>query len=302
VSSSLSMASLPAFQFYPGDWIRDPVAGCSLAAQGLWLRMMLLAHDSTRYGYLCNADGSPMNAETCARRCACTPQEYEALITELTIAGVPSRTNDGIIFSRRMVRDHAARLKAAERKRKERQESNGVTPPSHPMSHPPSRAPSRARHGPSSSSPSVEDSESEALSGAAAPTRPKSAPYHPDVIWNFGREMLEASGLNEPSARALLGKLSKHHGKENLAKAIAATMSANPADPRAYLLKVLQNEQSAGAIAKAKRDVGKGRTPPPATESVEEEQVHWTTDEIIDFVNKHEKEQEQADMRAPEPN
>jgi hypothetical protein len=40
------MSKRPSFQFYPGDWLRDSVAGCSLAAQGLWLRVMILAHDT----------------------------------------------------------------------------------------------------------------------------------------------------------------------------------------------------------------------------------------------------------------
>ena len=40
------MAKLPYIQLYPGDWLRDSVAGCSLAAQGLWLRMMFVMHDS----------------------------------------------------------------------------------------------------------------------------------------------------------------------------------------------------------------------------------------------------------------
>src|ERR1035438_5747493 len=99
----------PAFQFYPGDWLRDHISGCSLAAQGLWLRMMIVAHDSDRYGYL-EVNGAPMPADAIARRCGCeSAEQYSALLSELREAGVPSRTPEGIIYSRRMVRDEKLR-------------------------------------------------------------------------------------------------------------------------------------------------------------------------------------------------
>jgi hypothetical protein len=120
------VAKLPSFQFYPGDWLRDGVAGVSLAAQGLWLRLMILMHDSPKYGYLCNSDkGSPMSPESAARRCGCTLEEYEALMRELDEGGIPSRTPDGCVYSRRMVRDEAVRVAAAARQRKHRTPGNG---------------------------------------------------------------------------------------------------------------------------------------------------------------------------------
>src|SRR4051794_32554080 len=100
---------LPYIQYYPGDYLRDAVSGCSLAAQGLWLRMMIVAHDSTRYGFL-ESNGSPMQPETIARRCGCDLAQYETLLSELVAADVPSKTDDGIIFSRRMARDANLRL------------------------------------------------------------------------------------------------------------------------------------------------------------------------------------------------
>lgn len=124
-------AKLPAIQFYPGDWLRDPVSGCSLAAQGLWLRMMFLGHDSDRYGYL-GLDGAPIPPGSIARRCGCTLEQYTSLLAELDEAGVPSRTPEGVIFSRRMVRDAQIRKSNAERKAKSRKLSHAchahVTP------------------------------------------------------------------------------------------------------------------------------------------------------------------------------
>jgi hypothetical protein len=104
----MSKEKLPALMFYPGDWLRDDVATCSLAAQGLWLRMMIKAHESKQYGYL-SQQGEPIPAESIARACGTSEPEYSTLLAELDRAGVPSRTPNGIIYSRRMVRDAKTR-------------------------------------------------------------------------------------------------------------------------------------------------------------------------------------------------
>ena len=96
--------SLPHIQLYPGDWLRDPISGCSLAAQGLWLRMMYLMHDSERYGYL-SVNDKPLSNEAIARRCGTTVEQYLLLLKELDDMGIPSRTGQGIIYCRRMARD-----------------------------------------------------------------------------------------------------------------------------------------------------------------------------------------------------
>lgn len=116
---------LPAIQLYPGDWLRDAIAGCSLAAQGLWLRMMFLGHDSERYGYLC-VNGAPIPPESIARRCGCTLEQYTTLIAELTAAGIPSCTPEGVIFSRRMVNDAKKRTGNATRQRRFRNGSSNA--------------------------------------------------------------------------------------------------------------------------------------------------------------------------------
>lgn len=109
------MSKLPHIQLYPGDWLKDNLAGCSLAAQGLWLRMMFMAHDAERYGYLA-MNGSAIPSDFIARKCGCDGlAQYETLLAELDRAGVPSRTPDGVIYSRRMVRDAKARAATKDR-------------------------------------------------------------------------------------------------------------------------------------------------------------------------------------------
>lgn len=122
------MAKLPSITFYPGDWLRDNVSGCSLAAQGLWLRMMMVMHDSAPYGYLA-VNGSPIPSALVAAKTGCQSLgQYETLLAELDCAGVPSRTPKGIIYSRRMVRDAKQRLEKRVEWRQEKREQRKSNP------------------------------------------------------------------------------------------------------------------------------------------------------------------------------
>jgi len=115
----MGAAKLPFIKFYPGDWIRDSVAGCSLAAQGLWLRLLFLMHDSERYGHLCQG-GLPVPTDRICRLIGCSPDEYATLLAELKLAGVPSFTGKRIMYSRRMEKDAEDRADMRERKAKSR--------------------------------------------------------------------------------------------------------------------------------------------------------------------------------------
>lgn len=126
------MSKLPALQFYPGDWLKDDISGCSLAAQGLWLRLMFVMHESDRYGYL-SKDGIAIPTESIARRCGCSLKEFNALLDELERNGVPSRTSDGILFCRRMVRDAEKRSKTAIRVNKFRKAKRSCNADETPM-------------------------------------------------------------------------------------------------------------------------------------------------------------------------
>lgn len=99
----MAKEKLPAIHLYPGDWLRDSISGCSLAAQGLWLRMMFVAHDAPIYGeiFACDLLASKVGI---ARRCGCSVEEFDALFTELLQAGVP-RVVNGMIVSKRMLDD-----------------------------------------------------------------------------------------------------------------------------------------------------------------------------------------------------
>ena len=118
------MSKLPAIQFYVGDWLRDPISGCSLGAQGLWLRMMILMHDAERYGRL-EVGGKPMTKKQICRSCGVEARDYRRFFDELMSLSVPSVDESGVIFCRRMVRDAERREYDKVRKREQRRGNGG---------------------------------------------------------------------------------------------------------------------------------------------------------------------------------
>ncbi len=104
---------IPAFQFYPGDALRDSsLRACSLEARGLWYEMLWIMHDATPRGYLkvSNKDILP----ELPRIIGIKEKKLKKLLFELENAGVFSKNNEGIIYSRRMIRDEEIRIKRAE--------------------------------------------------------------------------------------------------------------------------------------------------------------------------------------------
>jgi hypothetical protein len=81
-------------------------------ARGLWHEMNCLMHDCDPYGHLM-VGSAPMQPAQLARLVGITSKECTALLAELEVAGVFSRTESGAIFSRRMVRDEEVRERRA---------------------------------------------------------------------------------------------------------------------------------------------------------------------------------------------
>lgn len=105
----------PAFQFYPADWRKDlALRKCSLAARGMWVEIMCIAHECEPYGTL-RHNGEPLQADDIAGLVGmCSPREAKALIDELVRKGVAKLDADGVIYSKRMVHDEAVRNARAE--------------------------------------------------------------------------------------------------------------------------------------------------------------------------------------------
>lgn len=104
----------PSFQFYPGDWLSKlEVRACSTAARGLWMDMICLMHEGEPYGHL-TLNGKVVLPPILAKICGTSIEEVEILIAELEGVGVFSRTEEGVIYCRRMVRDERNRQVRAE--------------------------------------------------------------------------------------------------------------------------------------------------------------------------------------------
>lgn len=100
----------PASQYYWGDWHRDlALQSCPLAARGLWHEMNCLMHQGEPYGHLTMPNGKVMTPAQLANLAKISERECKKLVEMLEDAGVFSRTTEGAVFSRRMVRDEALR-------------------------------------------------------------------------------------------------------------------------------------------------------------------------------------------------
>ena len=99
------MSGIVWSKFYWSDWESDPsLRLCSLAAQGLWMRMLCVAAGHDEFGYLGLA-GRPLAVSDLARLTGISGTEAGVLVAELESNGVFSRDRQGRIYCRRMVRD-----------------------------------------------------------------------------------------------------------------------------------------------------------------------------------------------------
>lgn len=99
----------PAYQWYPGDCRRDvALQACTFEARALWREMLDLMHDGEPYGHL-TAGGVPITDAQLARFVGMPVGKVRRWLAELEQHQVFSRTEAGVIFSRRMVKDEHLR-------------------------------------------------------------------------------------------------------------------------------------------------------------------------------------------------
>lgn len=101
---------LPAFQFYPGDWRKDPgVQSLDFHDRGVWFEVLCLMHESEERGKL-TLNGSPMPEDALARLLGLDKQILTTTLTTILTYGVASLCIDtGAIICRRMIRDENLR-------------------------------------------------------------------------------------------------------------------------------------------------------------------------------------------------
>lgn len=106
---------LPAFQFYPADWKKDPGIQClTFHDRGVWLEILCLMHESDERGKLL-VNGQPMPEDALARALGLDKQILTTTLTTLKTFGVASVCPEtGALMSRRMVKDENLRKIRAE--------------------------------------------------------------------------------------------------------------------------------------------------------------------------------------------
>jgi hypothetical protein len=95
-------------KFWWCDWQNDAALRmCSLGAQGYWLRALCIMHAADPVGHL-TVNGRVPTTRQLAAITGATEQEVTRYTHELEENGVFSRSPEGTIMCRRMVRDAAA--------------------------------------------------------------------------------------------------------------------------------------------------------------------------------------------------
>lgn len=97
---------MPAMQFYPADWRKDPgVQALGYFDRGVWFEMLCLMHESSERGVLL-LNGKPMPSDALANVLGLDNQILGESLTKITAYGVARvRQEDGAIYSKRMVED-----------------------------------------------------------------------------------------------------------------------------------------------------------------------------------------------------
>ena len=120
----------PSFQFYTGDWRKDPaVQSLDHEHKGIWIELLCIMWDSVERGRLVLPDGSPMPDCAIARNLGIPEADWKQTRSTLLSYGVASEDECLVLYNRRMVRDEEARLKKVEAGRKGGKTSKTPTSP-----------------------------------------------------------------------------------------------------------------------------------------------------------------------------
>lgn len=110
----MSSKKLPAFQFYPGDWLKDAtLRRCTHEEKGVYIDMLCLMFECDERGVLSTA-GRAWSDEEIARAIGGEYRRTLSCVRALAEKAVVSRSETGALYSRRMVRDEHKRKLCSE--------------------------------------------------------------------------------------------------------------------------------------------------------------------------------------------
>lgn len=115
----MAQKKLPAMQWYPGDWRKDPgIQALDYYDRGVWRELLDVMHESDERGRLVFPTGAPMPDAAIARLLGITEADWKQIRSRLLSYGVASEDEDGVLYNRRMVRDEELRQAKVEAGRK----------------------------------------------------------------------------------------------------------------------------------------------------------------------------------------
>lgn len=92
--------------FYGRDWLGDSMLRmCTANERGVWIDLLCVMMSGVPYGHLAINNRAMTDSEV-ARVIGLDEKAYKDIFHSLLEKGIPSKTNDGIVYSRRLVRDH----------------------------------------------------------------------------------------------------------------------------------------------------------------------------------------------------
>lgn len=105
------MSKLPAFMFYPGDWLKDPaVRMCSLEAKGLWIDLIAISNEMPSRGRFVRRDGkTPLTNAQIVNMVGGDSKRVTEALEELEANEVSKRDENGALICGRIVRDEEQR-------------------------------------------------------------------------------------------------------------------------------------------------------------------------------------------------
>lgn len=102
---------LPYMPFYIGDWFKSPdIRALPLDVRMIWFEMLCLMWESKKRGYL-QINGMKTDDKFIAKMLGIDVKVYKKSLKILEKFGVFSRDENGVIYSRRMVKDEEIRQK-----------------------------------------------------------------------------------------------------------------------------------------------------------------------------------------------
>ena len=190
----------PSIQFYPADWLRDTaLRSCSVGARGLWIDMLCYMHEGTPYGHLA-IGGRPVDSKILSRMTGASPKSTKKWLEELKAADVFGITEDGVIFSRRMIKDEHIRATRAESGKLGGNPNLVKQNPTTKVKQKPTPSSSSS----SSSSSSIREGEGER--GSPTPAQVAQGFFDKGESYEITLKYLEQQNVPRPAAEAELGR------------------------------------------------------------------------------------------------